>query len=92
MFANLGLALTAGATLTALACIAVAGAGHLVSYRGRHQRRTILGQTLLGALLAAVLITGRPVEAEDAVHAAVNAGESTTAGELAEGELVGETA
>jgi hypothetical protein len=47
---------------------------------------------LLGALLAAVLITGRPVEAEDAVHAAVNAGESTIAGARAEGELVGETA
>jgi hypothetical protein len=47
---------------------------------------------LLGALLAAVLITGRPVEAEDATHAALNAGEATTAGELAEGELVGEAA
>jgi len=47
---------------------------------------------LLGALLAAVLVTGRPVEAEDATHAAVNAGEATTAGELAEGELVGEAA
>jgi EmrB/QacA subfamily drug resistance transporter len=47
---------------------------------------------LLGALVAAVLITGRPVEAEDAVHAAVNAGESTVAGARAEGELVGETA
>jgi MFS family permease len=47
---------------------------------------------LLGALLAAVLITGRPVESEDAVHAAVNAGESTVAGARAEGELVGETA
>ena len=47
---------------------------------------------LLGALLAAVLVTGRPVEAEDAVHAAVNAGEATVAGARAEGELVGETA
>jgi hypothetical protein len=47
---------------------------------------------LLGALLAAVLVTGRPVEAEDAVHAAVNAGEATVAGSRAEGELVGETA
>jgi len=43
-------------------------------------------------LLAAVLITGRPVEAEDGVHAAVNAGEATVAGARAEGELVGETA
>jgi hypothetical protein len=47
---------------------------------------------LLGALLAAVLVTGRPVEAEDGVHAAVNAGESTVAGARAEGELVGEAA
>ncbi|MDX6674178.1 MAG: hypothetical protein QOH11_1596 [Solirubrobacteraceae bacterium] len=47
---------------------------------------------LLGALLAAVLVTGRPVEAEDAVHAPVNAGEATVAGARAEGELVGETA
>jgi len=47
---------------------------------------------LLGALLAAILVTGRPVEAEDEMHAAVNAGEATVAGARPEGELVGETA
>ncbi len=47
---------------------------------------------LLGALLAAVLVTGRPVEAEDAVPAGVDAGEATPAGSPAEGALVGETA
>src|SRR5436305_5636324 len=47
---------------------------------------------LLGALLAAALVTGRPVEAEDVVPAPVDAGEATPAGARAEGELVGETA
>jgi MFS family permease len=47
---------------------------------------------LLGALLAAALVTGRPVEAEDAMPAGIDAGEATPAGSRAEGALVGETA
>ena len=54
--ADIALALTAGASLSALATIAVAGVGHVVSYRGRHRRRTAAGQLLLGGILVLGLV------------------------------------
>ena len=46
---------TAGAPITAAVCVAAIIAGHIVSWRGRHQPRRQVGQLLLGALVLACL-------------------------------------
>ena len=56
LVADAALGLTAGATLVALVCVAFVGAGHVVSYRGRHRPRTGAGQLVLALLLGSALV------------------------------------
>ncbi|MFY9613841.1 MAG: transglutaminaseTgpA domain-containing protein [Candidatus Dormiibacterota bacterium] len=55
VIAGLGMVLTAGAPITVAISLAVVVAGHVVSWRGRHRRRTIRGQAVIGALIVACL-------------------------------------
>ena len=54
--ADVAMAVTAGATITALACVVLVGLGHRVSWRGRNKPRTLAGQSLLGLLVLACLV------------------------------------
>jgi len=54
--ANLSLAITAGAELTAIACLGVSAVGHAWSWRGQSRPRTKRGQALLAVLLLACLV------------------------------------
>jgi hypothetical protein len=49
--ANVGLAVEAGASGTAVTCLLLVALGHYLSWRGRHRRRTRRGQVFLGFLL-----------------------------------------
>ena len=53
---NLAMALTAGALVTSLVCVALIGAGHWVSWKGRRNPRTTAGQALLGLLILGCLV------------------------------------
>ncbi|HEV3233575.1 MAG TPA: transglutaminaseTgpA domain-containing protein [Candidatus Dormibacteraeota bacterium] len=55
VIAGLGMVLTAGAPITVAISLTVVAAGHVVSWRGRHRRRTIRGQAVIGALVVACL-------------------------------------
>jgi transglutaminase-like putative cysteine protease len=53
--ADVAMAVTAGAMLTAAVCLALIFLGHRVSWRGRDRPRTAAGQALLGLLIAGCL-------------------------------------
>jgi transglutaminase-like putative cysteine protease len=54
--AGLGMALTAGGTVTVAVSLTVIAAGHTVSWRGRNRPRTGRGQLLIGALIVACIV------------------------------------
>jgi transglutaminase-like putative cysteine protease len=54
--ADVAIAVTAGALLTAVVCLALVFLGHRVSWRGRHRARTAAGQAVLGLLIAGCLV------------------------------------
>ncbi|MGI8609980.1 MAG: transglutaminase TgpA family protein [Candidatus Dormibacteria bacterium] len=53
--ADIAMAVTAGATLTALVCLPLVCLGHRVSWRGRNKPRTAVGQAVLGLLIVGCL-------------------------------------
>lgn len=53
--ADVAMAITAGAVITAAVCLALVFLGHRASWRGRNRPRTALGQAVLGVLIAACL-------------------------------------
>ncbi|HEV1998330.1 MAG TPA: DUF3488 domain-containing protein, partial [Candidatus Dormibacteraeota bacterium] len=55
-FADVAMAVTAGATITALVCLGLVCLGHRVSWRGRNKPRTATGQAILGLLIVACLV------------------------------------
>ena len=54
--ADVAMAVTAGATITALVCLALVFLGHRVSWRGRNKARTAAGQAVLGLLILGCLV------------------------------------
>ena len=53
--ADIAMAVTAGALLTAAVCLVLVFVGHRVSWRGRRRPRTAAGQAVLGLLIAGCL-------------------------------------
>jgi transglutaminase-like putative cysteine protease len=54
--ADIAMAVTAGATITALVCLGLVCFGHRVSWRGRNKPRKIAGQAILGVFILGCLV------------------------------------